>query len=85
MNIPTVQGRRRVLWQNVTTVLSAALLIGAEVFGAAFACGWAIANLFGLGPYGALALQALFFLGGLAIMAQFVRGSMRVEPFTARD
>ena len=28
---------RRIRWQNVSTVLSAAILIGAEVFGAAFA------------------------------------------------
>ena len=34
------------------TVLSAAILIGAEVFGAAYAGGWAFANLFGLGDYG---------------------------------
>lgn len=85
MNIPTVQGRRRVLWQNVSTVLSAAILIGAEVFGAAFAGGWAIANLVGLGAYGVLMLQGLLFVGGLAVMAQFIRASLRVEPFTARD
>ena len=36
-------------WQNTMTVVSAAILIGAEVFGAAFAGSWAIANLFGLG------------------------------------
>ena len=34
---------RRIHWQNVTTVLSAAILIAAEVFGAAFAGGWAFA------------------------------------------
>ena len=43
---------RRIIWQNVTTVLSAAVLLGAEVFGAAFAGGWALANLFGIGLYG---------------------------------
>ena len=39
---------RRILWLNVLTVFSAAILIGAEVFGAAFAAGWAFANLFHL-------------------------------------
>ena len=34
---------RRINWLNVTTVVSAAILIGAEVFGAAFAGSWAIA------------------------------------------
>ena len=40
-------GGNRILWLNVMTVISAAILIGAEVFGAAFAGSWAIANLFG--------------------------------------
>ena len=85
MSQPAVGSRNRIIWPNVITVLSAAVLIGAEVFGAAFAGGWAIANLFGLGNYGVYGLQVLFFLLGLLVMAQFVRGGMRIEPFTARD
>ena len=75
---------RRILWQNVSTVVSAAILISAEVFGAAFAGGWALANLFGLGLYGEYILTTLLFLGGVAVMAGFVRNAMRIEPFTAR-
>ena len=41
---PSPTGRRRINWQNVLTVVSAAILIGAEVFGAAFAGGWAVAS-----------------------------------------
>jgi len=74
---------RRILWQNVVTVVSAAILIAAEVFGAAFAGGWALANLFGLGDYGAYALQILFFAAGLMVMAAFVRNGMRIEPFVS--
>jgi hypothetical protein len=73
------------LWQNVSTVLSAAILISAEVFGAAFAGGWAVASLLGLGDYGVYALQILFFALGLFVMATFVRNGMHVEPFTARE
>ena len=40
---------RRIVWLNVVTVISAAILIGAEVFGAAFAGSWALATLFDLG------------------------------------
>jgi hypothetical protein len=72
---------RRINWTNVSTVLSATILIGAEVFGAAFAGGWAVAGLFNLGHYGVYGLQALFFVVGLAIMAAFVRNAQRVEPF----
>jgi hypothetical protein len=75
---------RRIVWENVLTVLSAAVLISAEVFGAAFAGGWALANLFGLGDYGVYVLQIAFFVLGLFVMTQFVRNGMRIEPFTTR-
>jgi hypothetical protein len=75
---------RRIIWLNVLTVVSAAVLIAAEVFGAAFAAGWAFAALFQLGDYGVYALQAVFFLLGIAIMARFVLNARRVEPFTER-
>jgi hypothetical protein len=78
-----VQGRR-IVWLNVVTVLSAAILIGAEVFGAAFAGSWALATLFDLGFLGQRILDGLFVLCGVAIMAQFVRNAHRIEPFTAR-
>ena len=74
---------RRILWQNVLTVVSAAILISAEVFGAAFAGSWAIANLLALGAIGARILDGLFVLCGIAVMVQFVRAAQRVEPFTA--
>ncbi|MGB6569400.1 MAG: hypothetical protein WBF02_19065 [Xanthobacteraceae bacterium] len=74
---------RRILWPNVLTVLSAAILISAEVYGAAFAGSWAIANLFALGALGARVLDGLFILCGIAVMVQFVRAAHHVEPFTA--
>jgi hypothetical protein len=77
------QRSRRILWPNVLTVVSAAILISAEVFGAAFAGSWAIANLLELGTLGARVLDGLFILCGIAVMVQFVRAANRVEPFTA--
>jgi len=77
-------GSRKILWQNVSTVVSAAILIAAEVFGAAFAGGWALATLFDLGQIGVYVLQGLFFLIGMYVMLAFVRNAQRVEPFTAR-
>jgi hypothetical protein len=74
---------RRIVWESVITVLSAAVLISVEVFGAAFAGGWALANLMGLGDYGVYTLQIVFFLLGAAVMIGFVRNGMRVEPFRA--
>jgi membrane protein implicated in regulation of membrane protease activity len=75
----------RIIWANVMTVVSAAILIAAEVFGAAFAGGWAIANLFQLGAEVGTILQGVFFLIGLFVMVQFVRNARRIEPFTAAD
>ena len=97
---------RRIAWRNVLTVVSAAILIGAEVFGAAFAGGWAVENLTGLGDFivgtvhsivslfgvdlvipagaGAVVLQVVFFVLGVAIMVAFLRTAQRVEPFTTR-
>ena len=76
---------RRIVWLNVVTVVSAAILIGAEVFGAAFAGSWALATLFDLGGLGARVLDVLFVLCGFAVMAQFIRAAHRIEPFTAHD
>jgi hypothetical protein len=79
------RGSGRINWINVSTVLSAAILIAAEVFGAAFAGGWAFGNLFALGEYGTYILQVLFFVLGIAVMVAFVRAAMRVEPFVTRN
>jgi len=75
---------RTIVWLNVLTVLSAAILIGAEVFGAAFAGSWALATLFDLGNIGQRILDGVFVLCGIAVMAQFIRYAHRIEPFTAR-
>ncbi len=83
MKTPQTQRPRRILWDNVLTVVSAAILIAAEVFGAAFAGSWAIANLLALGPIGARTLDIVFMLCGIAVMVQFIRAARRVEPFVA--
>jgi hypothetical protein len=75
---------RQIAWPSVVTVISAAILIGAEVFGAAFAGGWALAILFGLGDTGAHVLQAVLFGIGVLVMIAFIRAAQRVEPFTRR-
>jgi len=76
---------RRIVWIHVLTVVSAAILIGAEVFGAAFAGSWALSNLMGLGPTWALVLDIVFVLLGAVVMFQFVRAAQKVEPFTTRS
>jgi hypothetical protein len=81
---PPSPAPRQIEWASVVTVLSAAILIGAEVFGAAFAGGWALAILFGLEETGAHILQAGLFVLGVVIMVSFIRGARQIEPFTRR-
>jgi nitric oxide reductase large subunit len=81
---PSSTAPRRIIWPSVITVISAAILIGAEVFGAAFAGGWALAVLFGLDDTSAHVLQAVLFAIGVFIMVAFVRNAQRIEPFTRR-
>ena len=83
MNAPSSLSRQ-IVWPSVITVVSAAILIGAEVFGAAFAGGWALAILFGLGEQGTHILQAVLFALGVLVMTAFIRAAQRVEPFTKR-
>ena len=81
---PSSASPRQIAWPNVITVLSAAILIGAEVFGAAFAGGWALSVLFGLGEVGTHVLQAILFAIGAFVMTGFIRHASRIEPFTSR-
>jgi hypothetical protein len=77
--------QRRIYWPSVITVISAAILIAAEVFGAAFAGGWALAILMGLDDTFALIIQGVLFVIGVAVMVTFVRHAQRIEPFTRRS
>ena len=81
---PSSTGKSEIIWPSVITVISAAILIGAEVFGAAFAGGWALAVLLGLDDTAAHILQAVLFGIGVLIMIAFIRAAQRVEPFTRR-
>jgi hypothetical protein len=75
---------RQINWPSVITVISAAILIGAEVFGAAYAGGWALATLVGFDEIGQRIFEAVFVAIGIYIMYVFIRGAQRVEPFTRR-
>ena len=89
---PSPTPQREIVWPTVITVISAAILIGAEVFGAAFAGGWALAIL--LPPESLLLpftqetwahiVQAVLFGIGVVIMVAFIRQAQRIEPFTRR-
>ncbi len=89
---PSSNASRQIVWPSVITVISAAILIGAEVFGAAFAGGWALAILvppeslylpFSEDKWAHI-LQAVLFGLGVLVMVAFIRSAQRVEPFFKR-
>ena len=81
---PSSTASGQIVWSSVITVISAAILIGAEVCGGAFAGGWALAILFGLDDTGAHIIQAVLFGLGVLVMIAFIRAAQRVEPFVKR-
>ncbi len=81
---PSSTPSRKIAWPSVITVISAAILIATEVFGAAFAGGWAFGILFGLSEMWSHILQGTLFLIGVYVMARFVRRAAKIEPFTHR-
>ena len=74
-------GERRIVWQNVMTVLSAAILIGAEVFGAAFAGGWAVENLTGFGSFIVRTAHSMVSVFGVEFTATAYAGVFVLQAF----
>ncbi len=72
--------RNRLNWQNLLTVISVLILVGAEVFGVAIAAGWAIAGLFELGDAVSYALMVVFSVLGLYAMLLLWRRAIQIEP-----
>jgi hypothetical protein len=67
-------------WTSLTTIVSAAILIGTELLGAAWASGWALAGWFQLGSTIETGLQIVFGLLALFAISVFLRQANKVEP-----
>ncbi|WP_029351625.1 hypothetical protein [Bosea sp. 117] len=72
---------RRIRWDHVSTVISAAILLGAELIGAGLAAGWAIAALFEANWVWELIFEGLFGLLAIYGIYRFVLRAKEVEPF----
>jgi membrane protein implicated in regulation of membrane protease activity len=73
-------GPKRTNWLNLVTVVSAVILVGAEVFGVAIAAGWAIAGLFELGTQISYVLMGLFSLMAAYALWAFWKRAVEIEP-----
>ena len=72
--------RNSLNWQNLLTVISVLILIGAEVFGVALAAAWAIAGLLELGDAVSYALMGVLCLLGVYALVVLWRRAIIVEP-----
>ena len=72
---------RRIRWDHVSTVVSAAILLGAELIGAGLAAGWAIAALLDASLMWELIFEGLFGLLAIYGVYRFVMQAKKVEPF----
>jgi hypothetical protein len=75
-------GPKRTNWRNLVTVVSAVILVGAEVFGVAIAAGWAIAGLFELGAQISYVLMGVFSIMGAYALWAFWKRAIEIEPVT---
>lgn len=75
---------RSINWTSLTTIGAAAILIGTELLGAAWASGWALAGFFQLGSTVETILQCVFALCALYAIFVFVRQANRFEPIVKR-
>lgn len=73
-------GPKRTNWLNLVTVVSAVILVGAEVFGVAIAAGWAIAGLFELGAQISYVLMGVFSLMAAYALWAFWKRAIEIEP-----
>ncbi|WP_371348415.1 hypothetical protein [Ancylobacter sp. IITR112] len=72
---------RRIRWDNVSTVGSAAILLGAELIGAGLAAGWALAALFEASVMWELIFEGAFALLAIYGIYRFVMKAKSIEPF----
>jgi hypothetical protein len=74
----------RINWTSLITIASAAILVGTELLGAAWASGWALAGFFELGPSAEVIFQIILGVLALLVIVAFVRSAIRVEPIVRR-
>ncbi len=75
---------KRINWNNFLTVVGALILVGAEVFGVAFAAAWALSGMLELSDAIGWALMGGFGLIGMWAMLIFWRKANQVEPVFER-
>jgi hypothetical protein len=74
----------RINWLNLSTVGSAAILVGTMIFGLAYATGWALGGFLDLGDAGAYLFEAVFLLLAAVGILAFLKSAIAAEPIVER-
>jgi hypothetical protein len=69
----------RIVWPNLITIVSLAILIGTMIVGLGLATGWAIAGALGLGEIGTYVIEAMFVAIAAAVIVAFWRKATSIE------
>lgn len=70
----------RINWLNLSTIVSAGIMVGTMIFGLAYATGWALGGILGLGDLGAYFFEAVFFVIAASGLIAFLRTAVRADP-----
>jgi uncharacterized membrane protein YjfL (UPF0719 family) len=70
--------------KNLITIVSLAILVGAEILGAALALGWAIASMYELSDIWRYGVIAICLAGGAYAIFRFMQNAIKLEPIFDR-
>jgi uncharacterized membrane protein YjfL (UPF0719 family) len=66
--------------KNLITIVSLAILVGAEILGAALALGWAIGSMYELPDLWRWGVIGLSLAGGAYVIFRFMQNAVKIEP-----
>jgi uncharacterized membrane protein YjfL (UPF0719 family) len=70
--------------KNLLTIVSLAILVGAEILGAALALGWAIGSMYELPDVWRWGVIGLCLAAGGYVVLRFVQNALKIEPVFER-
>jgi uncharacterized membrane protein YjfL (UPF0719 family) len=66
--------------KNFVTIVSLAILVGAEILGAALALGWAIGSMYELSDVWRWTVIGICLAGGAYTVFRFMQHAVKIEP-----
>ncbi|MGL4240795.1 MAG: hypothetical protein ACRCTI_06740 [Beijerinckiaceae bacterium] len=70
--------------KNLITIVSLAILVGAEILGAALALGWAIGSMYELSDTWRYGVIGVCLAAGAYTIFRFMQNAVKLEPISSR-